>query len=173
LPVAALVVGLGLGVAVGVGASVSDPTESAEYRAVQADLREMQADLDFARQEAAEAKASLALYHVREQELVDRSTALDQREQALATREQAVSAVEAQMAARSVTEGTWTVGVDIEPGTYRTEQAVGSDCYWAILRTGSNGDIVDNDIPGGGFPSVTLSVGQDFVNRRCGTFVKQ
>jgi len=116
-----------------------------------------------------QAKAAAAV----EAELRQREQEADAREQAVAAREQAVSAVEAQMAARSVTEGTWTVGVDIEPGTYRTEQAVGSDCYWAILRTGSNGDIVDNDIPGGGVPSVTLSVGQDFVNRRCGTFVKQ
>jgi hypothetical protein len=64
--------------------------------------------------------------------------------------------------------------VDIEPGTYRTAEAVGSSCYWGISRSGSNGsDIIDNGIPGGGFPVVTLQAGQDFVNNRCGTFVKR
>lgn len=65
------------------------------------------------------------------------------------------------------------MGVDIEPGTYRTVEAVTSMCYWAILRTGSNGaDIMQNDLPKGGFPSVTLKAGQDFENS-CGVWAKQ
>jgi hypothetical protein len=68
--------------------------------------------------------------------------------------------------ATSIAEGTWTVGVDIVPGTYR---ALGADanCYWSITKTGSNGsDIVDNAI-GGGNLSVTLKAGQDFESKRC------
>lgn len=66
---------------------------------------------------------------------------------------------------------------DREPGAvrraYRTAEAVTSMCYWAIVRTGSNGaDIIQNDLPKGGFPSVTLKAGQDFENS-CGVWAKQ
>ena len=57
LAVAGLVLGLGLGVAVGVGIAASDPTDSTEYRALQAQVGELEADLDFARKQAAEAGA--------------------------------------------------------------------------------------------------------------------
>ncbi|MGJ9403428.1 hypothetical protein [Arthrobacter sp. KK5.5] len=73
-----------------------------------------------------------------------------------------------------MSNGTWTVGVDIAAGTYRATEPVDSNCYWAILRTGSNGDdIVENDLPGGGRPSVNLSKGQDFKSNRCGSWSKQ
>ncbi|PRY47965.1 hypothetical protein LY71_111144 [Geodermatophilus tzadiensis] len=92
----------------------------------------------------------------------------------MAAREQAVTALEQQIVATSITEGMWTVGRDIEPGTYRTAAAVSDDCYWGIYRSGSNGDdIIENDIVSGGFPTVTLREGQDFENNGCGTFVKQ
>lgn len=95
-------------------------------------------------------------------------------EAAVKQREEAVRAAEQQKAANTVREGTWTVGVDIEPGTYRTTSEVLSSCYWGIYRTGSNGaDIIDNDIVSGGRPSVTLSPGQDFKTSRCGTWTKQ
>lgn len=89
-------------------------------------------------------------------------------------REDAVTAAEKRKEKRTIYEGTWTVGVDIEPGVYRTTAEVGSTCYWGIYRTGSNGsDIIENDIVSGGRPSVTLSVGQDFETNRCGTWLKQ
>jgi hypothetical protein len=103
-----------------------------------------------------------------------RAAELDQRERDLGVREAAVTAVEQQIAADSIREGTWTVGVDVAPGTYRTEAAVTGRCYWAITRSGTNGsDIVQNDNVSGGFPTVTLREGQDFENSRCGTFIKQ
>lgn len=75
--------------------------------------------------------------------------------------------------AASIDEGTWEVGSDVTPGTYRTTETVGSDCYWKISRTGSNGDdIISNDIPGGGRPRVTLRKGQDFATQGCGTWAK-
>ena len=92
----------------------------------------------------------------------------------MADREKAVTAVEDRIAATSIGEGIWTVGVDVKPGTYRTKEALSGYCYWAIYRSGTNGDdIVENDGPEGGFPTVTLSAGQDFENSGCGTFVKQ
>ena len=101
-------------------------------------------------------------------ELAAREAELEQREAEVAAREAAVAETEAQVAAGTITEGIWTVGVDIEPGTYRAT-GVPEDCYWAITTSGSNGaDIIENGIPGGGNPTVTLEEGQDFTTTRCG-----
>ncbi|GAA1026624.1 hypothetical protein GCM10009557_04990 [Virgisporangium ochraceum] len=71
----------------------------------------------------------------------------------------------------TIEEGTYSVGVDIQPGTYRAIGA-GSDCYWSITKSGSNGsDIIENHI-GGGNLTVTLKAGQDFTSQRCGTWSK-
>lgn len=70
----------------------------------------------------------------------------------------------------SASDGVWQVGTDIDPGTYKAGAPVGSDCYWAIM----NGDnIVQNDLPGGGYPQATVSVGQQLKIQDCGTWVKQ
>jgi hypothetical protein len=72
----------------------------------------------------------------------------------------------------TVEDGTWTVGLDIKPGKYRTVGTV-SDCYWSITKDGSNGDdIVANDIVTGGRPSVTVKSGQIFTSDRCGPWQK-
>lgn len=70
--------------------------------------------------------------------------------------------------------GTWTVGDDIQPGTYRPKATVGATCYWGVYRSGTNGsDIIQNDIPGGGKPTVKLSKGQDFKSSSCGSWIKK
>lgn len=72
---------------------------------------------------------------------------------------------------RTITEGTWTIGTDVEAGTYRTAGA-GPDCYWSITRSNTNGsDIVENHI-GGGNLTVVLKTGQDFETARCGAWAK-
>lgn len=72
----------------------------------------------------------------------------------------------------TVTSGTWQVGKDIEAGTYRANSQVSSQCYWEI--TVNNGaDIVQNDIPGGGYPQVTVSDGQQLKLQDCGTWSRQ
>ncbi len=74
----------------------------------------------------------------------------------------------------SVGDGVYVVGQDMQPGTYRVSAAVTDGCYWAITKSGSNGaDIVQNDLPKGGFPQVTVKAGQDFNSERCGTWVKK
>lgn len=68
-------------------------------------------------------------------------------------------------------DGTWSVGVDMPAGKYRTTTAT-SDCYWSITKTGTNGeDIVSNHV-GGGHLTVTLKTGQDFETMGCGQWVK-
>ena len=65
-------------------------------------------------------------------------------------------------------DGNWTVGTDIESGTYRASEEVGSDCYWSITAGGSNGsDIIANDIPGGGYPQFTVEDGQQIQISNC------
>jgi hypothetical protein len=173
LPAAALAAGLLVGGAVGAGvtAAVSDPTASAEYQELESQLATARDSAGIAvnRAETAEAAAASA-----RADAAEREAALKQREADVAAREAAVNATEQQIVANSITEGIWTVGVDIEPGTYRTAEALTGYCYWAIYRSGTNGDdIIENDGPEGGYPTVTLSVGQDFENSGCGTFVKQ
>ncbi|MET3945996.1 hypothetical protein ABIB49_000682 [Arthrobacter sp. UYCu512] len=93
---------------------------------------------------------------------------------AVKKREEAVTGAEKTKAANTIADGTWTVGKDLEAGTYRAAADVGSSCYWGIYATGSNGStIIDNDLPGGGRPSVALSGGQDFKSSRCGKWEKQ
>lgn len=73
----------------------------------------------------------------------------------------------------TITDGTWTVGEDFPAGTYKTTGA-GSNCYWAIYKSGQNQSfdaMVDNHL-GGGNLRVTLKAGQDFETKRCGTWAK-
>jgi len=178
--IAAVAVGAGL-----LGSVAVDPTASDEYREVSADLATAQRDLErvqdnfeaaqgdisAAQSSAAAAAASAAAVSA---DAAARQAEMDTREAALVAREGAVAATEQQIAANTVGPGTFVVGVDMQPGTYRTDAAVSSSCYWAILVSGTNGDdIVENDIPGGGFPTVTVSEGQDFKSNRCGNWVRQ
>lgn len=75
----------------------------------------------------------------------------------------------------TIEDGIWTVGEDIPAGTYKvTAKVNGMDCYWSITKSGTNGsDIIDNALPTGGLPKVTLKKGQDFETNRCGTWKKQ
>jgi hypothetical protein len=68
------------------------------------------------------------------------------------------------------TNGTFAVGTDIVPGTYRT--AGGSGCYWARLRTLDTGDIIDNNVSDG--PQVVRILPSDaaFITRDCGAWQK-
>jgi hypothetical protein len=178
IPGGALAFGLAVGVSLGVTALKSDPTHSEPYRGLQAqadglesEIQDLEGRLQRAesRVTTAEAEASQAVAAAD-----NRQAALDEREAAVADREAAVAATEQRIAETSIPQGIWTVGLDIEPGTYRTAEPLLDDCYWGIYRSGTNGDdIIENDIPTGGYPTVTLSVGQDFENNGCGTFVKQ
>ena len=70
-------------------------------------------------------------------------------------------------------DGTWRVGIDIEPGTYRTDGT--ERCYWARLSgfTGSLGDLLANDNARGG-PAIVTILPSDagFISTRCGIWTK-
>jgi hypothetical protein len=76
--------------------------------------------------------------------------------------------------ATQIEDGTWLVGEDVAPGTYRLAAPVSSGmCYWGIYKAGTNqADIVDNGVETGGRPTVTLKAGQEFKSSGCGTWMK-
>jgi hypothetical protein len=107
----------------------------------------------------------------REDDLAQREAAAKKREDDVKAREDAVAQQEKVQARNTITEGDWAVGLDIQPGTYRTKEAV-SDCYWVIHSDGNGRDIIANHIVTGGRPTVTLKNGQFFTSHRCGDWIK-
>lgn len=68
-------------------------------------------------------------------------------------------------------DGTWQVGKDIKPGTYRTRQG-SPGCYWARLKGfgGSVGDILANDNTDDPAIVTISSSDKGFDSRGCGTW---
>lgn len=109
----------------------------------------------------------------RKTSLNERADKLDQRADDIEQRENKLEERIETVEHNSIGTGTWTVGTDVESGTYRASD-VSSSCYWEITKAGTNGGgIVQNGIPGGGNPTVTLSEGQVFSTQRCGEWHKQ
>lgn len=171
--------------ATAIGTTLPDPKSSDAYAALAGEKASVESERDSAKSRYASMKSKYdtlqngiagreAKVTSRETEVGKADAAVKTAEAAVKVREEAVTGAETTKAANTVGDGTWTVGSDIEPGTYRAVEAVGSSCYWGIYRSGSNGgDIIENDIPGGGRPVVALSAGQDFNSTRCGKWERQ
>lgn len=158
--------------------ATTDPTSSEEYAALADTGKQAAENRDSYKEQLGTLQGKWAAMETETQKKDDavllREAAVKKAEEEVKKREAAISDVEKKKAANTVSDGTWVVGVDIEAGTYRPAESVGSRCYWGIYASGSNGDdIIANDIPGGGMPSVTLAAGQDFKSARCGTWSKQ
>ncbi|MGO4248009.1 hypothetical protein AB4Y87_12410 [Paenarthrobacter sp. RAF54_2] len=69
-----------------------------------------------------------------------------------------------------IQDGTWIVGKDIAPGTYRTTKEVTRACSWQITRPGSI-DSSEGAVTSG-FPMVKLVPGQRFITEGCGGWAK-
>ena len=161
-------------VAYGVDGKQDNDTLHSANDSLSADLATITGQKDDAESRVATLEREVEAYGDRETELLEREGAVAGLEADVAAREKAVTNVEKKIEASQVTDGTWSVGSDVRPGTYRTKEVVASDCYWEITAGGSNGsDIVENDIPGGGYPVVTVQDGQVFTSARCGTWAKQ
>lgn len=61
------------------------------------------------------------------------------------------------------------VGEDVRAGTYRAVTAIpaGSTCYWAKSSDAEGKNILDNGLPTGGRPQVTLKKGEWFTSQGC------
>lgn len=89
-------------------------------------------------------------------------------------RETAVGLVEEEQKAKSIDDGVYPVGSDIEPGAYRAREEVETNCFWGITKEGSNGEnFIAAGNPLGGRPSVVVKKGQVLELSSCGTFVRQ
>jgi hypothetical protein len=72
-----------------------------------------------------------------------------------------------------IEDGIWIVGVDVTPGTYRTDP--GRDCYWERMRnfTAGGNSIIANGIPSGGSAIVQINATDaGFTSQGCGTWRK-
>ena len=67
------------------------------------------------------------------------------------------------------------VGSDVPAGTYRAIEPVdpAAMCYWKKSKDAEGSNIIDNDLPPGGRPLVTLKKGQWFTSQGCPTWRKQ
>lgn len=79
--------------------------------------------------------------------------------------------------ASSFGDGTYQVGVDIRPGTYRTVVPGDSlGCYWARLKNATGGldaIITNNNVNAGGHITVTIKSSDGaFQTEDCGTWVR-
>lgn len=167
------------------GTTLPDPSKSDQYLALQesktgADQKVQSLEKNYITLEEiylklkGDVEAREAAVLSRDEAAAEKEKEVAVSEAAVKKREEAVTGAESQKAKNTFGDSTRTVGRDIEPGIYVTAADVGSSCYWAILASGTNGsDIVDNDLPRGGRPSVTIIEGQDFKSSRCGSWTKQ
>jgi hypothetical protein len=67
------------------------------------------------------------------------------------------------------------VGEDVPAGVYRVAAPVTADegCYWLKSSDSEGVNIIDNGLPTGGRPQVTLKAGQWFTSDHCPTWVKR
>lgn len=72
----------------------------------------------------------------------------------------------------SIGEGTWAVGANVAPGTYKAPG--GSGCYWARLRNfvGGIDSIIANDNASGQVVVTIAATDKGFQQHGCGTFKK-
>ncbi|WP_350258223.1 hypothetical protein [Scrofimicrobium sp. R131] len=177
--------GLVLGVAAGGAIAVGQQNE---LKAVQGQLAETEsarqsaeAKLQDALDEVSTQKEQLSQYQQREDEIAEREASLA--EQEAAAQKEAEEKAAAEAAAKKEAEekakantfgsGTMVVGVDIQPGTYRSD-ASGSSCYWARLSglSGTFDDIIANGLPDGQAVVTIDPSDKAFDSTRCGTWTR-
>lgn len=67
-------------------------------------------------------------------------------------------------------DGTFMVGTDIAPGTYRSAGKYG--CYWARLRSLDTNDIIDNNVNDGPQVVQILPTDRAFMTKNCAAWHK-
>ena len=129
--------------ATAVGTTLPDPKSSDAYAALAGEKASVESERDSAKSSYESMKSKYdtlqngiagreAKVTARETEVGKADAAVKTAEAAVKKREEAVTGAEKTKAANTIGDGTWTVGTDIEPGTYRAAADVGSSCYWGI-----------------------------------------
>lgn len=69
-------------------------------------------------------------------------------------------------------DGTYLVGRDVRPGTWRTDLVGADTCYWERLSSLDGNGLIANDLPVGPAPAVVTILPSDvaFSSNRCGTW---
>lgn len=178
LAVTALILGLAIGISVGAARS-SGKTEiaAANVRATatqnklttsQSDLSTSRSDLTTARAETLTATDALTAAQAG---LATRKSDLDAATAAVAAREAKVGAVEKAAQANTFAgDGTYLVGTDVKPGTYKAAATTG--CYWARLKSLDTSDIIDNQNADGPVVLQILATDKAIEVSRCAEFHK-
>jgi hypothetical protein len=136
------------------------------------DLKRAQSDLSAARNEAKDA-VSAARKRV-QQDYADRLAKVQSDSKALADQRAAFDAERARVQQNEIGEGTYQVGVDMVPGTYRTVVPADSlNCYWQITSDANGDDIQSNNNVSAGAPAIVSVGGGFFENEGCGTWTLQ
>lgn len=156
----ALFIGIGIGAATEV-----EEEDTTELEADLADAEDALADAEDAREQA-QARLGELRREVRRQR-----AGLAEREEELEARAAEVEEEEERAARQTISDGTWQVGEDIEPGTYRSP--AGGSCYWERLRS-PGGEGIDNIIANGleANPTVQLEAGEWFRAQDCDEWEK-
>jgi uncharacterized protein YlxW (UPF0749 family) len=153
--------------------TVTDRAASdAALRAVQVEIKQDKADAQ-AEVEAAEAKVSDARDDLADAKGVlseERAKVRAERKK-LAKLQGQTSSVRATIARNSFDgEGTYVVGDDVSPGTYRA--AATDNCYWARLSSLNTSDIIDNNNSSGPVVMEIQASDKAIQVSGCGTFHK-
>jgi Tfp pilus assembly major pilin PilA len=158
---------LGLFIVIGVEAAAISAA-NVRATAVQNKLTTAQSDLSGARSEAKSATDALSAAQAG---LAAQKNTLDAAAAAVAAREVKVGAAEkAAQASSFAGEGTYLVGTDVQPGTYKADASTG--CYWARLKSLDNSDIIDNQNTDGPVVLQILSTDKAVEVARCAEFHK-
>lgn len=168
--IAGLILGAALGIAIGIKPLAKT---SSDYKILKADYDTAQADLETASLDASEMHAREDKLELDELDVESYRAQLDQRSGELDDRESDLGMAEKKKAKRTISgAGTYEVGEDMKAGTYKSKGGDGRDCYWAILRDSSPGNIVTNNLSGG--PAVaTVRNGQFFMTEGCQDWTRQ
>ena len=156
-----------LGISIGIGIGTARSSGKAEIAAANARTTAVQNNLATAQSEAKTATDALSAAQAG---LDARKTELDAAA-AVAAREEKVGAAEKAAQANTFAgDGTYLVGTDVQPGTYKADASPG--CYWARLKSLDTSDIIDNQNPDGPVVLQILSTDKAVEVARCAEFHK-
>lgn len=173
LPIVAIAVGVAVAVLIaGLSLGWTSQVSAADRRA------------DTAEAQLSKARSQVARYRANEQQSIDAQNAAnaeresyEDRQDALQKKTADVDALKKQLdeqqqavVASQLTDGMHVVGTDTQPGVYSITES--TNCYYVWKTgTGSDADIVDNNIVSGP-ATVTLKPGEVFETQGCGSWNK-
>jgi hypothetical protein len=155
----------------------SDPKASAEYKALAAKLAVTKSQLAEARQQVGDLPQEQASLKAAQDQLASDQAGLAtaeqsvaEREKAVEKREKAVKKIEGTIAANTIPgDGTYRVGDDMSPGTYKSVD--NEECYWQLSSDANGNDIIaNNNVDGQAI--ISARAGEYFESQDCSDWHK-